>query len=63
MRSYLKALLVLLGAFGAFTGYGYFFGGDDWRHGVVFSMGLFVVVEVLSELYKLNDALAQSDED
>jgi hypothetical protein len=63
MRSYLKALLVLLGAFGAFTSYGYFFGGDDWKHGVVFSMGLFVVVGVLSELYKLNGAIAERDED
>lgn len=63
MRSYFKALLVLIGAFAAFAGYGYFFGGDDWKEDVILSMGLFIVVEILSELYKMNDALSESDED
>lgn len=63
MRSYFKALLVLVGAFAGFAGFGYFFGGDDWKLDIIFSMGLFVVVEILSELYKLNAALSESDED
>lgn len=63
MRSYFKALLVLFGALAGFVGYGYFFGGDDWKGGVIVSMAAFIVIEILSELYKLNDALSESDED
>lgn len=54
---------MLFGALAGFVGYGYFFGGDDWKEGVIVSMAAFIVVEILSELYKLNDALSESDED